>query len=310
MLGAGIAVAVVLAVTIGVLVVNAGGDGEREDVAGVHIEPVSPTPVVTRTPTRTATPLPPARAEPSSTAEIVASAAERTSNEIETLPTEVADAAPPPTPTSVPAATAPPLPQPPPPAATGSLAGQRVYANGDSTSYFMSVGVLSSTVAMGGVQVQPAPEYQVSSGLLNSNYFDWYAYLASDMAAYDPGVVVFMVGANDAHVGMDLGLYAQRVGQLMDQLNGRRVIWAGQPNMGRADLAAAIPAMNQVFAAEAAKRPWVRYVDTWSLTSDASGNFTPYLPDGTLARGTDGVHFTSAGGAYLAQAVIAAILVG
>ena len=68
--------------------------------------------------------------------------------------------------------------------------------------------------------------------------------------------------------------------------------------------------MNQVFAEEAGKRPWVRYVDTWSLTSDANGNYTPYLPDGTLARGNDGVHFTSAGGNYLAQAVIAAILGG
>jgi hypothetical protein len=130
------------------------------------------------------------------------------------------------------------------------------------------------------------------------------------MSTYNPGIVVFMVGANDAYAGMDLGLYAQRVGQLMDQLSDRRLIWVGQPNMGRADLVAAIPAMNQVFAAEAAKRPWVRYVDTWALTSDANGNFTPYLPDGTLARGSDGVHFTSAGGNYLAQAVIAAILAG
>jgi hypothetical protein len=190
------------------------------------------------------------------------------------------------------------------------MAGLRVYANGDSTSYFMSVGVLNSAVAMGGIQAQPVPEYQISSGLLNSNYFDWYGYLASEMATFSPDVVVFMIGANDAHAGMDLGLYRTRVGQLMDQLSGHRLIWVGQPNMGRADLVAAIPGMNQVFAEEAGKRPWVRYVDTWALTSDASGNFTPYLPDGTMARGSDGVHFTSAGGNYLAQAVIAAILAG
>ena len=302
MLGAGIAVAAVLAVTIGVLVVNAGEDSEREDVAGVLIEPVpSPTTAPMRAPSPSPTAPPTATAEP----EVVASATEPTVNVITDEPSQAADAAPPPTSTPVPLAAPPP---PPPPAPTGSLAGQRVYANGDSTSYFMSVGVLSSAVAMGGLQVQPAPEYQVSAGLLNSNFFDWYGYLASDMATYNPGIVVFMIGANDAHVGMDLRSYAERVGQLMDLLNGRRVIWAGQPNMGRADLAAAIPAMNEVFSAEAAKRPWVRYVDTWSLTSDANGNFTPYLPDGTLARGSDGVHFTSAGGAYLAQAVVAAIV--
>jgi hypothetical protein len=51
-------------------------------------------------------------------------------------------------------------------------------------------------------------------------------------------------------------------------------------------------------------------VDTWALTSDANGNFTAYLPDGSTARGSDGVHFTSAGGNYLAQAVLNAILAG
>jgi hypothetical protein len=193
---------------------------------------------------------------------------------------------------------------------TGALAGQRIYANGDSTSYFMSVGVLAITTSLGAIQVQPVPEYQISSGLLNTSYFDWYGYMASEMATYDPDIVVFMIGANDAYAGMDLALYRQRVGQLMDQLGDRRLIWAGQPNMARADLVAAIPAMNQVYREEAAKRPWVRYVDTWSLTSDANGNFTPYLPDGTLARAADGVHFTSAGGNYLAQAVVAAITGG
>ena len=186
----------------------------------------------------------------------------------------------------------------------------RVYANGDSTSYFMSVGVLSITASMGAVQVQPAAEYQISSGLLNTSDFDWYAYMTSEMTAYSPDVVVFMVGANDAYTGMDLGLYRQRVGQMMDQRNGRRLIWVGQPNMERADLVAAIPAMNQIFAEEAAQRPWVRYVDTWALTSDGTGNYTPYLPDGTLARADDGVHFTSAGGYYLAEAVVAAIVGG
>lgn len=193
---------------------------------------------------------------------------------------------------------------------TGSLAGLRIYSNGDSTSYFMSVGVLSQATAQGAIQVQPAAEYKLSSGLLGGASFDWYGYMASEMAAYSPDVVVFMVGANDAHVGMDLAAYSAKVGQMMDQLSGMRLIWVGQPNMGRPDLAASVPGVNQVFAAEAAKRPWVRYVDTWSLTSDANGAYTPYTPDGSLARGDDGVHFTSTGGAYLAQAVIAAILGG
>jgi hypothetical protein len=187
----------------------------------------------------------------------------------------------------------------------------RIYANGDSTSYFMSVAVLQGAVAQGAVQVQPAPEYQISSGLNNSSYFDWFGYLSSEMALYDPAVVVFMVGANDAHPGIDLNAYRQRVGAMMDQLNGRGLVWVGQPNMSRADLAASIPGMNQVFREEAAKRPWVTYVDTWALTSDAGGAFSPYMTDAAgaviLGRADDGVHFTSAGGAILGQAVLAAI---
>ena len=93
------------------------------------------------------------------------------------------------------------------------------------------------------------------------------------MAAKDPDVVVFMVGANDAYVGMPLDTYRQRVAAVMDQLSDRRVIWVSQPNMGRADLAAAIPPMNEVYAQEAAARPWVTFVDAWVLTSDASGAY-------------------------------------
>lgn len=215
---------------------------------------------------------------------------------------------------SSPAAVDPAQPPPIAPTATGALAGVRIYANGDSTSYFMSVAVLQGAVAQGAVQVQPAPEYQISSGLNNTSYFDWYGYLSAQMALYDPSVVVFMVGANDAHPGIDLNAYRQRVGAMMDQFKSRRLIWAGQPNMGRADLAAAIPGMNQVFREEAEKRPWVTYVDTWALTSDASGAFNPYMTDAAgaviLGRADDGVHFTSAGGAILGQAVLAAIIAG
>jgi hypothetical protein len=222
-----------------------------------------------------------------------------------------ATAAPPP----APGATQPaPPPPPPPPPPTGSLAGVRVWSNGDSTSFFMSVAFLNMAAAMGAVPTQPAPEYKISSGLWRPEYFDWPAYLASEMASLDPDVVVFMVGANDAYVGLPLDTYRQRVAAVMDQLSDRRVIWVGQPNMGRADLAASIPPMNDVYRSEASARGWVTYVDAWSLTSDASGAYTAYLPDENgnlvLARGEDGVHFTSAGGAVLGRAVLRAVLGG
>jgi hypothetical protein len=222
-----------------------------------------------------------------------------------------------PTPTAaqalVPPTVAPPPPPPPPPAARvhPDIAGVKVWTNGDSTSYFMSHWVIEGTRALGGAPVQAAAEYQISSGLLTPQFFDWPAFVAAEMARTDPEVVVLMVGANDAVGAPDLAAYAGRVGAMMDQLQGRTLIWVGQPAMGRADLAANIPAVNAVFQSEAAKRPWVSYINAFALTSDASGNYTQFLADeaGVViqARADDGVHFTSAGGKIIANAVIYAI---
>ena len=235
-------------------------------------------------------------------------------------PTETPVPPPPPTdtPEPPPPATQPPVaapPAPPPPAAPpGSSAGVRVWADGDSTSYFVSYWFLQFMAARGAVTVQPEPEYKLSSGLLNPAYFNWPAYAQDQIAAYNPNVLMFMVGANDASAGMPIETYHQKVGEMMDLMGagGRRVIWVGQPNMARPDLAASVPAENEVFRAEAASRPWVTFVDAWSLTSDANGNYAQYLPDenGTLvaARADDGVHLSSAGGRIIALAVLNAYL--
>jgi hypothetical protein len=308
-LAVGISVAAALVLAIGALVAigSTGGGGAQE--AGVRIEPivsstnspatVTPSTIVTQEPTHTPTLEPTATDIPAPTSTPEPAPTERPSaNE-----PDPAAAAP----------VAPPVPEEPaaPQSVVGALAGMRVYANGDSTSYFMSVAVLQGVVVQGGIQTQPTAEYQISSGLWNTGYFDWYGYLASEMVLYDPDVVVFMVGANDAYAEPEG--YQARVAQMMDQLSDRRLIWVGQPNMGpnRPDLTATLPGLNAVFQQEAAKRPWVRFVDAWTLTSDANGAYTPYLPDGlgnvVLARADDGVHFTPAGGQVLAQAVLEAI---
>lgn len=178
----------------------------------------------------------------------------------------------------------------------------------------MSASFISMITAMGAIAVQPAPEYQISSGLLTPQRFDWAAFVTREMAARTPDVAVIMLGANDAYAGMPLDLYRRRVGELMDAMYApaRYVVWVGEPNMGRADLVAAIPAINRIFAEEASRRPWVTYVDTWLLTSDAAGRYQQYLPDAGGApvqiRADDGVHFTPAGGRRLAYAVLTKFL--
>ncbi len=177
----------------------------------------------------------------------------------------------------------------------------------------MTVGLFNLFEEHGGVPVRE-PEYQISSGLVSGN-LDWFAYVSAEMKAYAPDVAVLMLGANDAVVINSVGTdrYGQRVGAMMDLLRapGRLVVWVGQPAMGRPDLAVNAPIVNAVAREEAARRPWVLYVDTTAVTSDADGNYTPNLRDidGSTVQGRadDGVHLSPAGGRVVAEAVFSAI---
>jgi hypothetical protein len=71
------------------------------------------------------------------------------------------------------------------------------------------------------------------------------------------------------------------------------------------------PDINNLFIAEAAKRPWVTYVDVMGVTTDENGNYARDLPtvsgDVGELRTADGIHFTSAGGRVMAAQILAAI---
>lgn len=212
-----------------------------------------------------------------------------------------------------------PAPTPVPAPRPASLEGLRLWSDGDSTSYFMTVALFSIAANQGGIPVRTA-DYKISSGLQNTVFFDWRSYISSEMALYDPDVAVFMVGANDALQIRSYEDYASRVGAIMDLMRrpGRRVIWVGQPNMQpnpalgyNPALAGAIPPLNQVFSSEAAKRPWVTYVDCYALTSFSEGSYADSLPDENgveqALRAADGIHFSLAGGRRLALGVVAAL---
>ena len=306
-LGSGVAAALAIAIVF-VVVVGTSGGGGSEARGAVEIERVPDTATPrANTPTIVPTPTIAPTLTPEATGELEPGSIEVAGEDVapvvnaEPIATVEAPAVP-----AAPPVNAPPLPP------AGSLAGVSLYTNGDSTSFFMSAALLEMAAGLGAVQVQPAAEYHQSSGLSTPSYFDWYGYMASEMATYNPQVVVFMAGANEAW--LDPETYRPYVARMMDQLQGRQLIWVGQPNMGREDLAASLPGINAVFQQEAAKRPWVRFVDTWAITSDANGAYTPYLPDAdgnlVLARADDGVHVTPAGGYVLARAVLAAIADG
>ncbi len=212
------------------------------------------------------------------------------------------DGIPDPTWTPTPTPTAAPTPTPAPTTTRPrSAAGLRIWSDGDSTSYFMTIGFFSQMRDLGASPVRDA-DYKISSGLVNRGssavlgvgFSDWYTYMPQEMASYAPDVVVFMVGANDAgYAASNPDSYKERVGEMMDELRApaRTVMWVGQPNITRPDLAPLIPAVNAIFREEAASRKWVTFVDASSVTSDAG----------------DGVHLSSTAGRAIAALVIAAL---
>jgi hypothetical protein len=104
--------------------------------------------------------------------------------------------------------------------------------------------------------------------------------------------------------------YHRRVGDLMDRLRAddRMVVWVGQPPMRDPDFGARMAALNQIYAAEAADRPWVTFVDPAALVGGPDGAYAETGADAAGApvelRQPDGIHLTPAAGDLIAAHVL------
>ena len=190
---------------------------------------------------------------------------------------------------------------------------------GDSIGIDMGEGLSRLLDARG--PFRPRLDGRESTGLARPDFFNWPNQLARDLRQDHPGVVVAMMGANDAQnflVGGRLvsfgsaawaGIYRQRVAGLMAEVteSGHPMIWVGMPVMGSGSLSASVKLINSIALSEAVLHPGVAYVDSWSLFVDGKGHYAAYLPDASgrkeLVRTPDGIHLTPAGGDRLALAV-------
>jgi hypothetical protein len=189
----------------------------------------------------------------------------------------------------------------------------RLWIGGDSLAGSLgpSLGDLAGRTGV----VQPVFDARVSSGLLSPGFLDWPRQAGEDMSRYDPEVVVFIVGANDAKNiagGADRdqswrAQYAALVEEMLMVLRGdnRAVYWVGAPVMADAAYSERVKDVNEVFREVAAQHPDVRYVDAYSLFSGPNGSYAPNLPvpgAGVVrVRAADGIHFTPDGGDLLAH---------
>jgi len=167
-----------------------------------------------------------------------------------------------------------------------------------------------------------------STGLARPDYYNWPAQLEVELAEYHPGIVVVMLGGNDAQ-SFDVGtryvgfgsaawrtIYAARVATVMREATsaGARVLWAGMPimspssNLSNVDMSQ----LNAVYQAQAATHPGVTYFSSSSVLESSSGGYAEYLPnaEGTLVqvRDPDGIHIEVPDGTdLLARAAIVAM---
>ncbi len=198
----------------------------------------------------------------------------------------------------------------------------RVWVGGDSMSKILGEALVRQATESG--IMTPLQDSQLSSGLTRPDFFDWPGHF-NDLSKEVPpnDVFVLMFGANDSQgiktpdgkifqPGDDSWNveYRRRVAGTMDLLkaDNRLVVWVGQPIMESAKLSQRMAELNVIYREEAAKRPWIRYIDLWPLFINASGAYDAYITDDDgevkLMRNPDGVHLVREGGEKAARHVL------
>ncbi|MEZ0111235.1 hypothetical protein ABH920_005250 [Catenulispora sp. EB89] len=197
----------------------------------------------------------------------------------------------------------------------------RILVTGDSLSDFDGQ-QLARLVAADHLPAEVRVQARNGTGLTQPSVFDWSDEAAQDAAAFDPDVVIMVLGANDGWPlhGADVGSnawnaeYARRVEAVSrDFIAGdpqRRVYWVGPPVPRSAPWIHIFARINDAVRAAVPNVPGLRYVDVAGPTSD-HGHYTDYLTDAAghrvLARQHDGIHFSFPGSVFPARIILAAL---
>ncbi len=190
----------------------------------------------------------------------------------------------------------------------------RVWVGGDSMGG--ELGWALEPILKDAKGFKPTTFYKESTGICRYDFFDWGKQIAAVMRTAKPQAAVIMIGTNDTQSVNQNGkwipygdpawkrIYEKRVGDIIDAMlkgGARRVYWVGMPIMGEGWRNSRMKLINKIFRQQVEKRPGAEYVDSWDLYTTSGGSFDPSL------RLADGVHFTAAGQALLADAVYKAI---
>jgi hypothetical protein len=198
----------------------------------------------------------------------------------------------------------------------------RLWIGGDSLAGSLGPALGEQTADTG--VVLPTFDSRTSSGLASPDFFDWPEHATEEMGRLHPEIVVFIIGANDFDVPEDesvdaLGapVWRAEYTQLLEEILGileadeRHVYLVGPPIMRETRKADGARELDALMREVVAFHPDVVYVSAFDLFGDENGEYTATLPsvDGedVRVRTADGIHFTEAGGEFLADQVFALI---
>ncbi len=193
---------------------------------------------------------------------------------------------------------------------------------GDSIANELGQGM--RTLYRRNARVRVIKKTKFSTGLVRTDYYNWYAVLPSFLRRYRPDVIAVNIGGNDRQNLFVNGrrlerfskpwlrAYENRVSRFMTLLkrSGAKVYWVGLPQVSSRRMTRDYRALNQIYRREAERHDFT-YVSIWNRFSSSKGGYTAYGRgiDGRnrRLRTTDGIHFTDAGKLRLAVDVADAI---
>jgi hypothetical protein len=160
-----------------------------------------------------------------------------------------------------------------------------------------------------------------STGLSNSQFFNWPQHLKKYLAQYHPQLTIVFLGGNDEQ-GIEANghpyafntpgwrtQYTKAVATMMNEsVNaGSDVLWVGMPIMFPNGYRQGMQVINSIFASVASKKSHVTFLPTWKFFASSNGQFrfnASVNGSVQLIRESDGIHPSAVGQNVLATYIV------
>lgn len=189
----------------------------------------------------------------------------------------------------------------------------RVYIGGDSL--VGSFGLLLGTELGNSGVITAAYDSRPSSGLINTDFYNWKSHARSIMQTQNPEIVIFMIGTNDASIVSAkpksyVTDYSEKLNDVIDIFapENHKVFFVLAPAMKDSRLNKNVAKLNDVISSVTISRN-VHIIDSGDSLSPA-GAFSLQLLEHSkyvTVRTDDGVHIAPAGGQLLTQQISQAL---